>query len=122
MAKPADKNDFDPNELIRSSAEHEKSLTELQAGLTKLEKRVGDNAALAKSFKDAFENDKKMDAVLTSLICKLIEKDDSLKEAVTKAVKKVDREWWNGAWKKIATAVGAVVLLVIGAVIGHFIK
>lgn len=123
MAKPsADKaNDFDPNELIRSSAEHEKSLAELQAALAKLEIRVGDNAALAKSFKEAFENDKKMDTVLTELICKLIEKDDSLKDAVKKAVKKVDREWWNSAWKKIFSAIGAVLLLIAGAIIGHLI-
>ena len=107
-------NDFDPNELIKASEDHEKTLAELQESVKKLDIRVGDSAALAKSFKSAFENDKKMDAVLTALICDLIQKDDDLRRAIRSAVKNVDRDWWNGAWKKGLGAAGAVFLIFLG--------
>lgn len=115
MAQPKKQNDFDANELIKASEDHEKSLAELGQSVKKLEARVGDNAALAKSFREAFDNDKKMDEVLTGLICELIEKNDSLKDAVKTAVRRVDRDWWNRAGKKGLTAVGAIVLVALGA-------
>lgn len=115
--------DFNPDELIATSAAHERSLEELQASVVKLEKRVGDNAALAKSFQQAFENDKKMDAVLTALICNLIVSNDDLKESIEKAVAKVDRKWWNGTSKKTLGAIGGVALVVLGAFLqGWFTK
>jgi hypothetical protein len=110
-------NDFDPNELIKASEDHEKSLADLRLVVSRLDKRVGNDATLAASFKNAFENDKKMDTVLTSLIKDLILKDDDLRAAITKAVAKVDRKWWNGAWKKALAAIGAVLLVVLGAVL-----
>ena len=115
-------NDFDPNELIKASEDHEKSLTELQQQLTQLDNRVGTNAALAKSFKTAFENDKKMDAVLVTLIVELITKNDDIKTALVDAVGKVDRKWWNGAWKKILTAVGVIVVSLISGLAGYFLR
>ena len=114
---PTKHNDFDTNDLVRVSDEHEKSLGELRKAVKSLEKRVGDNAALALSFKDAFENDKKMDAVLVTLITDLILKDDDLKEAISKSVNKMDRAWWTGARKRIIAVTGAVLLLIIGAVV-----
>lgn len=108
-------NDFKPDELIKASDDHEKSLAQIQKAVAKIENRVGDSASLTISFKDAFENDKKMDTVLTGLICDLIVKDDDLKKAICRAVEKVDRKWWNGAWKRGPAIIGAIFLVVIGA-------
>lgn len=114
--KIKNQNDFKPDELIKASADHEKTLGELSTSVKKLEKRMGDSAALATSFKEAFENDKKMDAVLKDLLCELIQSDEKLKEAVKVAVKKIDRDWWGKAWKTTFGAVGALLLVVLGAI------
>lgn len=113
--------DFNPDELIKASADHEKSLAELQKTVKILDKRVGTNAALATSFKQAFENDKKMDKVLVDLIVNLVKTNDTVKAAVNKAVENADRKWWNGAWKKSLTAIGAVILALISGLAGYFI-
>jgi len=34
---------------------------------------------------------------------------------VKNAVKKVDREWWGKSWKSAISAIGAVLLVVLGA-------
>jgi len=122
MTAPKKQSDFNPEDLIATSAEHEKSLGEINKLIRNLDKRIGTDAQLAESFKKAFENDKRMDATLKELIKTLILSDESIKKSIESAVKKVDKEWWNGAWKKILTAVGAVVLLILGALIGVWIK
>lgn len=119
MATPRQKsqNDFNPDDLIKASADHEKTLAELSSSVKQLEKRVGDSTALAKSFKEAFDINKNMDTVLRDLLCELIKNDDQLKDAVKVAVKKIDRDWWGKAWKTALGAIGAVLLVVLGAVL-----
>ena len=114
--------DFNPEDLIATSAEHEQSLSELRKSVAKLNSRVGDSASLAKSFKDAFDNDKKMDAVLTSLVCELVATNEQFKTAVEKAVARVDRKWWGGKTKAIVGAIGAILLLAIGAIFSEVFK
>lgn len=92
-------NDFDAEKLIKASADHEKTLAELASMVKRLDQRVGDSSSLAKSFKEAFDTDKKMDSVLTKLLCDLISNNDLLRDSVKNAVKKVDREWWGNHGK-----------------------
>lgn len=110
-------NDFNPEDLIKASEDHEKTISELSASVKKLKNRLGDNAALAGAFKEAFDSDKKMDAVLKELLCNLIRSDESLKDAIKEAVKKIDRDWWNNTWKKTLGAIGAIALVILGAVL-----
>ena len=107
--------DFDAEKLIKASADHEKTLADLTSMVKRLDQRVGDSSSLAKSFKEAFDTDKKMDSVLTKLLCDLILNNDLLRDSVKNAVKKVDREWWGKSWKSAISAIGAVLLVVLGA-------
>jgi len=59
-------NDFDAEKLIKASADHEKSLAELTLMVKRLDQRVGDSSSLAKSFKEAFDTDKKWTLFLLS--------------------------------------------------------
>jgi hypothetical protein len=120
---PTNNNDdsFDPKQYAQLTDAHTATLKELQKAQASLEKRVGTDAALADSFTHAFENDKKMDKVLTALIVDLIIKNEDIKVAVKNAVKKVDRDWWNGAVKRVIAVVGAVVLVLLGVLFQKFI-
>lgn len=120
--KPNSQNDFNAGDLIKASADHEKTLGELTASVKKLEKRVGDSTLLAASFKAAFENDKNMDKVLVDLISHLIQTDDNVKTAVGKAVNKADRDWQVSMFKKAGFAIWTLIVALISGAIVFFVK
>ncbi len=121
-AKSKSQNDFNAGDLIKASADHEKTLGDLSVSVKKLEKRVGDSASLASAFKDAFENDKNMDKVLVDLISHLIQTDDSVKAAVEKAVNKADRNWQVSMFKKAGFAIWTLIVALISGAIVFFVK
>lgn len=84
-----------------------------------LEKRVGDHASLAASFKEAFEKDKDVDKTLTALLSELLQKDE-MRKALSDAVDKADRQWLIARLKSVWGFVVAAALLVIGALVGKW--
>lgn len=120
--RPKSQNDFSADDLIKASADHEKSLSELSTSVKKLEKRVGDSTSLAASFKAAFENDKNMDKVLVVLVSHLIKTDDEVKTAIAKAVNKADRDWQASLLKKVGFGIWTLVVAFISGAIVFFFK
>jgi hypothetical protein len=121
-AKPqSGSSDFTSPEDYLSKDDYDLKIAPIVKRITALENRVKDHTSLAKSFKEAFENDKNMDKVLVTLLVELIQKDDDFKKAVEKAVRKSDREWLNARLKSIWAFVIAVLLLIIGAVLDHYL-
>lgn len=110
-------NDFKLDELVTTSAEHEKSLEEIGKSLKNIENRVGTDSQLAESFKLAFEQNKHVDEMLTTLVINLIQKNNGVKEAIENEVRGIDRKWVNSATKTTLKILGAVILLLIGGII-----
>lgn len=117
---PSGNTDYGSSEQYIQKADYDLTIESIEGRLDALEKRVGNHASLAASFKEAFEKDKDVDKTLTALLSDLLQKDE-LRKALSDAVGKADRQWLIARLKSVWGFVVGVVLILIGALADHFL-
>lgn len=124
------RNDFDFGDLVRQSNEHEQLLQALanqsnkhSTSIELLLSRVGDSKALSESLKEAFDNDKNFDKVMSDIVKDKIKNDADIKKQMAAEIASIDRNSLNNTIKIVASAVaGAVITIICGIIINKLSK
>lgn len=114
--------DFDPNALTQQTDEHTRSIAELRETVNKHEKRVGDNEKFADTFIRSFENSKRLDKVVANAIVTLIGTNQEVREALSKTVREVDREWQKVMLRRLGLVAWTLLIALASGGIAIWLK
>ena len=106
-------NDFNPDELVKSD-KHKQDISNIEKRLNILEGRVGDNQKVANTFGEAARKQVDMEKVFGEVFARLLEKDETIRSAVKKLVKSVDRDVVKAFWGRFGFLVWSCIIFVGG--------
>ncbi len=116
---PPDANDFHPDDLVK---EHTRNIQELSESIRRLSERLGDDDKFVGTFEAVSRKDKRIDLTIKESLRSLIATDVDVSAALEKKIEALDRAWMKFLGKRVGFAVWSVVILLIGALVGHFVN
>jgi BMFP domain-containing protein YqiC len=117
------KKDFDPDKLLQ---DHGKDISSLGDRVAALEQKLTNPEQLATTLEAATSDSKKLDKLFSKLFCDMMKNDKEVTASIQEKIHAMDRDSAKVFWKKfggkVAAAVGAIIMLIVGALIDHYLK
>jgi hypothetical protein len=115
MANPKRNSDFDADALAHTADEHTKSISALHD-------RVGTNENFGKTFAEASEDSKPLEAAVRSVFVGLLKNDVETQGAVESVIKRVDGRQLKTQLTVLAKVTLWVCSVIIAAIVGAIIN
>jgi hypothetical protein len=118
------RDDFDYDEIIKTTSDHQKSLEEIQTQIQQIVQIVQpiiDKENFALYFRETIDSHIALNNAIAAVLKKLLLENPEIKRLIAKEVEKTDRKWVMARIKSIWGFIIAVLLIIVGAVVGHFI-
>ena len=116
MVTEKKKNDFDEDLIAQTTEQHGKDISGITDRLTALESKLKPDQ-IALLLESAEVDSKKLDALFSKLFCNMLKKDPDVQVAITNHLNNVDRDSLRSFLKKFGSTVGAILLVILGAVL-----
>lgn len=110
------KNDFDVDDIVHAD-KHQQDIDGLSTRITQLENKFGTNEKIADTLCETAEKASKMQEMLGKSFLKLLQHDTDIGSEFEKIISKSDRNAFYRALKRFGSVSGAIILLLVGAVL-----
>ena len=120
--KKAEKDDFDPSELLAVHGKHEKDITDLNGRLAKIEGHLQTPQAVAEFFTESTRDSRKLDGVFAEMFCRFMKEHEGVDDAVTKKVEDIDRNFVRKCFKRFWVFIGTGLVFIAGTVFHQLVE
>ena len=113
--------DFESRDLLQGHEEHEKSITDLEERMSKVEVYFNSPQAFAEFFKQALSDSRSVERVFADTFCRLLKENSDVMACVDAKIHAADRNCVSAFFKRFRGWIGGISLIIFGTLLREFV-